>query len=110
MTGDLNFCGHPGAYGRDSGGRRWCYACCGLRDVRRMTRTGRAVLYLTKQNGAHVVTNWPGSLKFPASYCKAGRHNMARTRTDAWFTGPNGTRWHGVNIGDNEILHCKRIK
>lgn len=39
-------------------------------------------------------------------------HNMAGRdgRTDYWFTGPDGKNWHGVNIGDMDLVRCHRLK
>jgi hypothetical protein len=106
---------HTTGYGVDSGGRKWCYACCAARDKRRMTQTGRATLYLVDSQAsvgrAFTVQNWSGSLCFPVTYCRKGAHNMARTRYDVWFTGPDGKPWYGVQYGDNtQILHCRRVK
>lgn len=68
---------------------------------------GKITLYLS--NGDKV-TNWPGSLRIRAYRVKHGKHNIARTRTDAWFTF-EGANWHGVNYGkDSQILHCRRTK
>jgi hypothetical protein len=88
-----------------------CYACCGEHDRRRMLETGKATLYLCQREpGAWVVSNWPSSLVFPVHHKRTGRHNMARRRYDAWFTGPDGKNWHGVQYGDNtQICHCKRV-
>lgn len=101
-----------------------CYACCGKRDVADMIATGRATLYLTQperfgpglrlesygRTGHAVVTNWPGTLKLTA-FVRQGRHNIAGKRYDAWFTGPDGAKWHGVTYGDNtQICHCHRTK
>lgn len=120
-------------YGVDASGARHCYACCAERDKADMTRTGRATLYLSSEpyrglgcvdwaNLADVqgpaddrrawkITNWPGSLTFRPHYVKRGRHNIARTRYDAWFTGPDGKPWHGVQYGDmTQVIHCRRIK
>lgn len=106
-------------------GDKVCYDCCAIRDRKDMTETGRAVLYLSKANekdtapngfngskgvSRWVVTNWPGTLRFNA-YVKTGRHNIGRTRCDAWFTGPDGKQWHGVQIGEwSQICRCKRLK
>lgn len=93
----------------------YCYACCAEREKARMLETGRAVLYLTRETiaGGHVrhfATDWPGELKFRAHTLSKGRHNIARTRIDVWFVGPDGKPWHGVNIGDNQLLRCRRIQ
>ena len=120
-------------YGYDANGFVVCYACCGKQDREDMIRTGKATLYLTCEpaskmrlngrpytpstlsqgtgrNRAGKVSNWPGTLEFPCT-TTVGRHNIARTRYDAWFTGPDGKPWHGVTYGDNtQICHCKRLK
>ena len=71
-----------------------------------MTEHGRIMLYLS--NGE--VMNWPGTLRFPA-HVRKGRHNIAGSRYDVWFAGPDGFQWHGVQYGDNtQICHCKRTK
>jgi len=89
--------------------RAVCYACCGRKDEQSMRETGRAVLYLEKRGDAWQVTNWPGSLVIHPFRITQGRHNIGRTRTDAWFSF-EGQPWHGINIGDNQILRCKRLK
>ena len=108
-------CGHPPSehaefttgYGTDSDGKTACYACCAEKDKERMIQTGRAVLYLSNRK----ITNWPGSLSFDVSHISKGRHNIARTRYDAWFTGPDGKNWHAVQYGDmTQIAHCRRVK
>ena len=95
-----------------------CYACCGENDRREMIETGKAILYLTHDRIASPsypfadgkVTNWPGTFSLPCRV-KRGRHNIARRRYDAWFIGPDGKQWHGVQIGDNtQIIRCKRVK
>lgn len=80
----------------------------------RMIESGRATLYLTRETiaGGHVrhfVTDWAGELKFRVHTISKGRHNIAGTRYDAWFIGPDNQPWHGVNIGDNQILRCRRL-
>jgi hypothetical protein len=95
-----------------------CYACCGENDRRNMIETGKAFLYLTHpviKNRQYTfadgkITNWPGTLSMPCRV-KRGAHNIARYRYDAWFTGPDGKPWHGVQYGDNsQIIRCKRLK
>lgn len=136
-------CGHPSTphivngtgslgYGVDrTTGRTLCYACCGELDRQQMITEGRITLYLSGTkcwNGWGTppddpelmkITNWPGTLRFviagPTAVHK-GRHNIARTRTDVWFRGPdssghNTATWHGVQYGDNtQLIHCKRVK
>lgn len=96
-----------------------CYACCAETDQADMVADGRATLYLTHDQiprgtcypfaDGHV-SNWPGTLKLKCRV-KRGHHNIARHRYDAWFTGPDGKPWHGVQYGDNtQILHCRRVR
>lgn len=79
-----------------------------------MKRTGRATLYLVDTQASlgrpWAVQNWPGTLSMPVHHSRTGRHNIARRRVDVWFTGPDGAPWYGVNIGDTQIIHCRRIK
>ena len=103
---DLSNVGH----GLDSAtGRAYCYQCCANRDIERMRSDGRAMLYLTTDNGRYVLTNWPGTLKINVLRSSVGKHNIARKRYDVWFDY-DGAPWHGVTYGDNtQICHCKRI-
>lgn len=97
-------------YGYDARDMPICYECCGKADRAQMMATGKATLYLTGKPGAWSVSNWPGTLRLRATVRK-GRHNIARTRYDAWFTGPDGLPWHGVTYGENtQICHCRRLK
>lgn len=72
---------------------------------------GRAVWYLINRDGKNYVGQWVGK-SWPVSFSKTSWHNMAGRdgRTDVWFTGPDGRNWHGVNIGDNQICRCRRVK
>lgn len=98
-------CGGTG-YAVDREGRKFCYQCCAAEDRRQMATTGRATLYLT----GNELTNWPGSLRIPVRAKSRGRHNIAGSRTDVWFTF-GGHGWHGVQYGDNtQLAHCKRLK
>ena len=115
MTTAILDCGHaPSAhgssttgYGVTADGRKHCYQCCAETDRKAMNETGRATLYLTDKG----VVNWPGSLSFSVTRRRKGQHNIARTREDVWFTGPDGAPWHGVQYGKNtQICHCRRIK
>jgi hypothetical protein len=98
-------------YGVDAQGHKHCYACCATNDKASMVKDGRATLYLTidKATGAATASNWPGSLRFTVGHVKTGRHNMAGTRYDVWFAGPDAKVWHGTQYGENtQILHCRR--
>ena len=108
-----NDCGGVGyATVREDGiEKKVCYACCGKRDIADMRERGRTVLYLTEREGKPVVTNWPGTLSFPVRYSRKGRHNIAGTRQDVWFTDCDGREWWGVSYGDyTQLCHCKRLK
>lgn len=86
-----------------------CYACCAEVDKEAMRLHGKTVLYVVLKDGQYKVTNWPGTLTLEPWKVSKGRHNMARTRLDVWFNF-EGSTWHGVNIGDNDLLRCKRTK
>lgn len=133
-------CGHPPSphsdfttgYGVDASGRKHCYACCADNDRASMAETGRATLYLTEDTpstaagmidwaqardvhwigGRRVtlaVTNWPGSLRLNVMRARESRNNWGARRIDVWFRC-DGREWYGVNVGDNQILHCRRVK
>jgi hypothetical protein len=99
-------------YGVKGNGHKVCYACCAIEDQKQMIRGGKWVGYLSKDNdGKWYVTNWPGTLKFGPLNPTSGRHNIAGTRSDVWFFGPDGKPWHGVQYGEwAQICHCKRVK
>ena len=100
----------PGEYVTRS--RAHCYECCAKRERERMIETGRATLYLTTEqaSGRALLTDWAGQLVFRGGVVRKGRHNMARVRYDAWFTGPDKREWHAVQYGDNtQIAHCRRL-
>lgn len=107
-------------YGVDDKDQPVCYECCGTADLQRMIDTGRNTMYLTLgylggskiiDRTACKITNWPGTLSYTPISIVKGRHNMAGVRYDAWFVGPDGFVWHGVQYGNNtQIIHCKRTK
>ncbi len=101
-------------YGLDDQHRNICFACCGMRDRQFMIDTGdsrQLPLYLTVKDGKGELTNWPGTLRFGVTCHRASRHNFGGTRTDVWFTGPDGHVWHGFQVGEwNQVCHCKRTK
>ena len=101
-------CGTGYALDRDN--HKICYDCCAILDKQSMKDTGNSKclpLYLDS-NG---VSNWCGSLKFRIRHQRNGRHNIARTRTDVWFNGPDGFVWHGTQYGDfTQVCYAKRTK
>jgi hypothetical protein len=112
VSPDSDDSGGPG-YGTSPEGEKVCYTCCAKRDIADMVATGRAVLYLTvvgPQVAALILTNWPGTLRIPVKSCRVGCHNLAGTREDVWFDGPDGRKWWGVCIGNTQICRCKRLK
>jgi hypothetical protein len=114
-------CGHVAkgngtstGYGSDDHGRTFCFECCASRDVGAMLKDGnskRLPLYLTIEKQGDKVSNWPGTLVFPVRYRRAGRHNIAGTRADVRFVGPDRYLWHGVQLGEwTQIVHCRRTR
>lgn len=102
-------------------GQKHCYDCCAEFDKETMTSEGKITLYLTcepshfmkREHGRKTegkVSNWPGTLSFRA-YTTVGKHNIAGTRYDVWFTDHTGAKWYGVTYGENtQICHCRRLK
>jgi hypothetical protein len=121
-------CGHvPSAHGEHTtgtahthDGKEICWDCCALLDTAHMLVDGstqRLPMYLSRKSilqqndGTWFVSNWPGSLSFPVQRITKGKHNIARTRYDVWFYGPDGFIWHGVQFGEwTQICHCKRTR
>ena len=95
-----------------------CYVCVAERDRKAMVETGHGnnlPLYLSKGNdGKWKVGNWPSTLTFPLmgdGHPRKGTHNIAGTRYDVWFVGPDGYVWHGVQYGEwTQVVHAKRTK
>lgn len=97
-------------YGRNDKGEAICFECCADLDREEMAETGRITLYLNHYGTRGVVSNWPGTLKFPCMV-QQGRHNLAGTRYDVWFRDEAGRNWWGVQYGEfTQITHCKRLK
>jgi len=106
---------HTPGYGEDTAGWRHCYACCALLDKEQMRREGRITLYLSWSNdmagASYRLSNWPGTLQIVPTRVKRSKANaFGRTidRYDAWFEF-EGTSWHCVNQGDNQIARCRRL-
>lgn len=85
-------------------------------EVEAMKEHGCAVLYLHTVDNKTTIGTWTlQAPTFPVNHSKTSRHYVPNCwrqvkRTDYWFTGPDGKAWHGVNIGDNDIVRCKRLK
>jgi len=68
-------------------------------------------LYLNKNKNSWEVSNWQGTLQFPVSSYREGKHNIAGRRVDIWFKDRIGNLWLGVNYGNwTQVVHCKRLK
>lgn len=76
-----------------------------------MLKHGRGTLYLTIKDGAWSASDWPGINRVPVLAQRRSFHNFTgkNGRTDVWFR-LDGSEWHGINIGDNQILRVKRNK
>lgn len=109
LTKPINHDGGTG-YGENEQGEKTCYICIAELDRQTLIETGNSrnlPLYLTDKG----VANWPSTLQFQPFYRTRGRHNMAGTREDVWFNGPDGHIWHGTVFGEwTQILHAKRTK
>lgn len=79
------------------------------REWQNMIKGGSGVLYLL--NNGEFVGDWIGENKLNINYSRESFHNMAgkNGRRDVWFR-LDGSRWHGVNIGDNNICRVRRTK
>lgn len=88
-----------------------CYICSANLTKQDMIVEGRVILYLIKNEVGWEIMDWPGKLRFPTLRVKRNKHNWRHVqRIDAWFVGPEGAIWHALNIGDNQIVRCKRTK
>lgn len=96
-----------------------CYPCSSKRERADLIERGKGALYLcgTPSFGMAAdgkglrLTDWPGCLCFPVQAHSKGRHNLAGTRIDVWFTGPDGKPWHGVSYGEmTQLCHVRRLK
>lgn len=92
-----------------------CYTCAAKQESADMIATGTATLYWTPSEklGECKVTNWTGVLSFEQIIYKHHPRSggMGAPRTDVWFTGPDGKRWHGVHRGNSSnLLRCKRLR
>lgn len=81
-------------------------------ELEAMKQTERAVLYLFRDvPGKISIGQWASKdfQRTPVSSIRHSRNNWGVQRTDVWFKA-NGQNWWGVNLGDNDIVRCKRIK
>ncbi len=112
MVTNLLDCGHSGDFGRTPEGTTLCYKCCAEREKRQMQETGKSCLYVSlEKEHRYIVTDWPGILKFQVIAHSVGKHNIAGSRLDVWFRGPDSYIWHGIQYGEfSELCYCTRTK
>jgi hypothetical protein len=104
------YCGGAG-YGRWGGEPgKICYPCMAKRVEKDMHETGRAILYIARDRTGWKVSDWADELVFRPHRVRKGHHNIAGSRLDVWFMDNQGHAWHGINIGDHQLLRCKRLK
>ena len=101
-------------------GDKICYECCGRLDSEWMRIHDRIMLYLSykEEDGRKKwdVSNWPGTLTFPASVSVSKRGHYSpfagyMELRHAYFRDEHGRFWSGRSIGDwTEICHCRKLK
>lgn len=96
---------HVLQFGYDKNKRKYCYSCCGKFDEEVMQKYGKIDLYYCN----NTISNWPGTLKIVPTKVTVGYHNICRTVTYVYFKF-NNENWTGKNLGNNDILRCKRVK
>jgi len=86
-----------------------------IMEVESALKTGKATFYISykiNENGlkSYSVGTWDSTYKWPATI-RTSWHNFVGKdgRRDCWFKIKDQC-WHGVNIGNNDIVHAKRIK
>jgi len=91
-----------------------CYPCAADDERAEMIATGKGTLYLSKTSDGSrwTVGDWAGELTFTdiLSVHKRGHNWRNVSGYTVEFYGPDGYVWHGINLGDNDILRCKRLK
>jgi hypothetical protein len=86
-----------------------------LLDLQLLKETGKGILYVSPdpaRNGyGFLMSTWVGAIIAHSLLARKSWHNMAGKdgRLDVWFNW-DGSNWHGINIGDNQILRVKRLK
>jgi hypothetical protein len=89
-------------------------------EIESALKTGKATFYLFRSKKCNdpwiekyylSVGTWDGSHRFEIIDIHKSWHNFVGKdgRTDCWFKIKDQL-WHGVNIGNNNIVHAKRIK
>jgi hypothetical protein len=100
-------------YGRDRQGKVFCYDCAADLDKKEMRTHGSITLYLTGDSkGVMRVSNWPGTLVFPAlnvTVSRASAYGGYINRVDADFVF-EGRIWHCIQKGNMDLCRCRKTK
>lgn len=87
-------------------------------EMEHVRKTGAGILYVFYQKSSggsfstpHQVGTWASAdhERIAIARYRKSRNNFGATRTDVWFY-LDGKTWHGVNVGDNDLLRVKRTK
>ena len=83
----------------------------GEMELQMLQERGRGMAYLTERDGKARVSLWAGTVLAEYVHVQKSWHNFAGRdgRRDVWFYW-EGAQWHGVNVGDNQILRVRRNK
>jgi hypothetical protein len=95
-------------YATDKNNNKVCFICCGQNDKEALFNLKPKERYILYFDGKKI-TNWPGTLEIIPIQITKGKHNICKTRTDVYFKY-NGLLFHGLNLGDNQILRINLIK
>lgn len=114
-------------WAHDSLGNTFCKKCSADRNRKNLIQVGSGGLYLTSPINPEPVseksnwlvprdfklTDWTGlDADYQIRAVKKGRHNIAGSRLDVWFTLPEEEFiWYGVMYGQfTQVTHCRRTK
>lgn len=98
-------------YGTNKEGGKICFSCCGKNDILELINLQNKQKVWQYFDGKNIV-NWPSTMKIKPNFTKKGRHNIAGSREDVWFT--IGIGYVNNNelpiINGNAIVDGKEIK
>ena len=106
--------------------RKLCTTCNEREEMKFMRKYGVVDLYLwyevkdvkaTPASTTSIRMNVPvgvgmwtsNDYVFPVIAWNTGKHNICGDRIDVWFRF-DGEIWHGWNVGNHDIVRCKRTK
>lgn len=102
--------GHTTGYAQCDN-KKYCFDCCGDYDRRCLETENSYILYLTEDNGIWRITNWPGTLCFPARYGRSFLHFGRVKAIRVYFEDHKGNSWRATQYGDDtQVARCKKIK